>query len=121
MYGKQNRGTKVLRRGLVSDRCSNLSVAKISEIIYQPNDNRPYAPVEVFGKPMIGLLDSGASISILGKGCYDLAKQLQLSLLIFDQCYLQLTVQFMIFHTVPTCPILLMERQKWFLQFCQKP
>lgn len=62
----------------------NLSLPQISEIVYQPQDNRPYASVEVFGKQMIGLLDSGASISILGNGCYDLAKQLDLCLFQID-------------------------------------
>lgn len=80
MHGKPSSGIKTVERSLGSAPLLNLSLPHILEIVYQPQDNRPYASVEVFGKPMIGLLDSGASVSILGRGCYDLAKQLDLSL-----------------------------------------
>lgn len=32
------------------------------------NDNRPHARVEIFGEKLIGLMDSGANVTILGKG-----------------------------------------------------
>lgn len=80
MFGKPDSGVKKVRRGLDSEVFLNLSNVEVFEIVYLPNDNRPFAEVKIFDKPLVGLLDSGASVSILGKGCYDLAKQLELSL-----------------------------------------
>lgn len=45
------------------------------------NDNRPFATVDVLGVKLIGLLDSGAQISILGTGSENLVKRLKLKLL----------------------------------------
>lgn len=43
-----------------------------ASILDTPNDIRPYAEIKIFNENKIGLLDSGASISILGKGSLDL-------------------------------------------------
>lgn len=44
-------------------------------------DTRPYARVTIHDEEIIGLLDSGASVTILGKGCYTLVNKLKLSLI----------------------------------------
>ena len=41
------------------------------------NDERPYAEVEVGDTKLVGLLDSGASVSILGVGCRELVEKLK--------------------------------------------
>lgn len=38
------------------------------------NDNRPYATVEVMGRKLTGLLDSGAQSSVAGKEFGDLTR-----------------------------------------------
>lgn len=43
-------------------------------------DPRPYAVVELGGRNIKGLLDSGASISLLGKGCRELAEEIGLEI-----------------------------------------
>lgn len=45
-----------------------------------PGDERPYAKVKVLGDELIGLMDSGASITLLGKGGYKLAKKWKVEL-----------------------------------------
>ena len=47
----------------------NLIVAAVNRV--EQADNRPYAEVLISDKPCRGLLDTGASISLLGKGCKD--------------------------------------------------
>lgn len=44
-------------------------------------DPRPYATVYIEGKEMRGLLDSGASVSLLGKGCRELVESLGLEII----------------------------------------
>ncbi|KAJ8937520.1 hypothetical protein NQ314_011811, partial [Rhamnusium bicolor] len=44
------------------------------------NDERPYLKVSVLGKPLLGLLDSGASTTILGSAGWKLLKDLELNL-----------------------------------------
>jgi len=39
-------------------------------------DPRPFADVEPLGKQLTGLLDTGASVSVLGKGCRELVEAL---------------------------------------------
>lgn len=41
-------------------------------------DPRPYATIRIKGEEINGLLDSGASVSILGKGCLEFVEKLQL-------------------------------------------
>ena len=41
------------------------------------SDERPYAEVQVGDLKLVGLLDSGASVSILGKGCRELVEKLR--------------------------------------------
>ena len=41
------------------------------------SDERPYAEVQVGDFKLVGLLDSGASVSILGKGCRELVEKLR--------------------------------------------
>lgn len=43
-------------------------------------DNRIYLEVEIEGKIIKGLLDSGASVSILGKGCREITEELELEI-----------------------------------------
>lgn len=54
-----------------------LAKSNISEVTCSP-DPRPYAMVTVAEVQLNGLLDSGASISCLGKGALDTAKQMNL-------------------------------------------
>lgn len=49
-----------------------------SLIINDANDNRPYIEVQVFEKTIKGLLDSGANVTILGKGSDQLIKTLNI-------------------------------------------
>lgn len=42
------------------------------------SDERPYLNVEVFGHTLLGLLDSGASKTIIGSRGYDIFKQFNL-------------------------------------------
>lgn len=44
------------------------------------NDNRPFVHIKVKDENLIGLLDSGANCSVLGKDCYDRVKKLELEL-----------------------------------------
>lgn len=46
-----------------------------STILDKEIDIRPYANIQIFGKDLKGLLDSGATISVLGKGALDLLKE----------------------------------------------
>ena len=48
---------------------------KSQSIIKLKNDNRPFAKVKIFDKEIIGLLDSGANISVLGNGSDALIKE----------------------------------------------
>lgn len=54
-------------RKLVTD-----SIKRLNSIV----DNRPYATVQILGRSMTGLLDSGVSVSLLGKGCREEVNQL---------------------------------------------
>ncbi|XP_055604322.1 uncharacterized protein LOC129752573 [Uranotaenia lowii] len=49
-----------------------------SLVINLNNDNRPHAVIEVLGKSITGLLDSGANCSLLGGSCVQLVEQLKL-------------------------------------------
>lgn len=44
-------------------------------------DNRVYAEVQIEGKIMSGLLDSGACVSILGKECREIVEELGLKII----------------------------------------
>lgn len=46
-------------------------------------DRRPYAVVNIGGKEIRGLLDSGASVSLLGKGCRELVQDLGLNIITY--------------------------------------
>jgi len=43
------------------------------------NDPRPYVTIKIAGKELNGLLDSGATVSILGKGCMELLESANLN------------------------------------------
>lgn len=51
-----------------------------SVVRYNGNDNRPYAVVRVEDKEMTGLLDSGASVSVLGKNCRELVEEMGINM-----------------------------------------
>lgn len=52
--------------------------ASIESTILESNtDLRPYGKVEMFGKEVIGLLDSGSSVTILGKGSLSFLKDVE--------------------------------------------
>ena len=46
----------------------------------QNDDNRIFAEVDIRGKTMRGLLDTGASVSLLGKNCRELITELNLEI-----------------------------------------
>lgn len=48
------------------------------------NDERPYLKVKIFGKEFLGLLDSGATRTIMGKDSWDQLKSLGISLNVQD-------------------------------------
>lgn len=53
--------------------------SEVSELrVELESDNRPFAGVEVMGLKVVGLLDSGAQVSILGVGSDKLIRRLQL-------------------------------------------
>ena len=43
----------------------------------ESNDNRPYADIFINDKPYKGLLDTGASVSLLGKNCWQVVSSLE--------------------------------------------
>lgn len=47
-------------------------------VLDEGKDNRPYAKVRLFDVEVFGLLDSGASISVMGKDCRALLEQFNL-------------------------------------------
>lgn len=49
--------------------------------VEKSKDNRVYVNIEMEGKMISGLLDSGASVSILGKGCREITDELDLELI----------------------------------------
>lgn len=65
---------------LNSGRVENLASISDSLIIYPNGDNRPHIYVDIFGKrKVLGLMDSGASKTILGNGASKLIKKLKIS------------------------------------------
>lgn len=48
------------------------------------NDLRPYATIEIFNRPMRALLDSGASVSVLGHGSLELLEQVNANYTTFN-------------------------------------
>ena len=59
---------------------SNLSIEIIENMVVNiENDNRPYAKVNIFGQNFIGLLDSGATLTVIGNKLRSLIeKQIEL-------------------------------------------
>lgn len=49
--------------------------------IQKPMDNRPYISVDIFGKQIVGLLDSGANVSVVGEKGIKLLEKLNISVL----------------------------------------
>jgi hypothetical protein len=54
--------------------------AILSSIITLGYDNRPHAEIQIDGQKLVGLLDSGSSISVLGRNCMSTIKGLGLAL-----------------------------------------
>jgi len=56
--------------------------ANINETLFndRPADERPYVVVDILGKKIISLLDSGASCCVLGKNALNLLKELNLTI-----------------------------------------
>jgi hypothetical protein len=50
-------------------------------IISSETDHRPYAEVSILGTKLVGLLDSGSSVTLLGSGGENLVKRLDLTIL----------------------------------------
>lgn len=46
-----------------------------SVFIQKPMDNRPYISVDILGKQIVGLLDSGANVSVVGEKGIELLKK----------------------------------------------
>lgn len=46
-------------------------------------DNRPHAKVKILGREIVGLLDSGANLTVLGHNSENFIKQLKLPLIPF--------------------------------------
>lgn len=61
------------------DALKNISVLKISDYSLK-EDQRPYAKVEICDEEIYGLLDSGANVTILGKGAYERVRKWKLEL-----------------------------------------
>lgn len=47
--------------------------------IISGNDDRPFAKIQILGKSQLGLLDSGANVSVLGKDCISFLKENKIS------------------------------------------
>lgn len=74
MRGRRCRSKKPLTKFVASSR-------EIGELIVRVDgDNRPFAKVDVMGIPVIGLLDCGAQMTVLGFGCDKLLRDLKLKL-----------------------------------------
>lgn len=72
--GRRCRSKKPLAKFVASSR-------EIGELIVRVDgDNRPFAKVDIMGIPVIGLLDCGAQMTVLGFGCDKLLRDLKLKL-----------------------------------------
>jgi hypothetical protein len=54
---------------------NELSPIFAPDIVKIKNDNRPFVKVKILGKEAIGLLDSGANVTVLGKGSAEIINQ----------------------------------------------
>lgn len=76
--GRRRKPKKPLTKFVSSSR-------EIEELIVQVDgDNRPFAKVDILGFSVIGLLDCGAQMTVLGVGCDKLLRDLKLKLLPTD-------------------------------------
>lgn len=77
---KPKRSTLRLRLYYKKRRQQILAQQKNAEsIIKLPKDPRPYASITIRGKELVGLLDSGASVSCFGSGAHELLSNLDVS------------------------------------------
>lgn len=65
-------GTKMYKRNKGITRCLAEAIRKSEEC----RDPRPYAKIKIGNIEITGLLDSGASLSLLGKGCREVVERL---------------------------------------------
>lgn len=65
-------GTKMYKRNKGTTRCLAEAIRKSEEC----RDPRPYAKIKIGNIEITGLLDSGASLSLLGKGCREVVERL---------------------------------------------
>lgn len=61
-----------------------LAISEIAEMSIPMNDSRPHATVQIGDEVVVGLLDSGASISCLGKGSENFVRQLGLKVKLIE-------------------------------------
>lgn len=83
MFETGKRNTTFLNgrnRDVEGKRTTNLQPILDFIIDHAQNDERPYLKVSVLGKPLLGLLDSGASTTILGREGWEILKDLDLNL-----------------------------------------
>ena len=59
----------------------NLSVIEVSPcLVSKVQDNRPYIQFNILGRTVAALLDTGASVCVIGKDSMNLVKQLNLKI-----------------------------------------
>lgn len=75
-----NRIIKIRQRTAEQRRCKRLVVESIERATREDGDPRAYAIIEVRNSLIKGLLDTGASVSILGRGCRERVEELQLDI-----------------------------------------
>ena len=51
----------------------------LESTLIQCSDDRPFAEVKVLNEPLLGLLDSGANVSVLGKNCLSFLEKVNIS------------------------------------------
>lgn len=65
--------TQIVKKELIDQDFSYPGFGDISSLVVDViGDNRPYVDINVLGYDFRGLLDTGASVSVLGKGCEEL-------------------------------------------------
>lgn len=81
--GKKNipkRILKIRQKAIEKRRVKRAVVETITRAETSFKDPRPFAKIYIKGKVLEGLLDTGASISLLGKGCRELLEELSIEM-----------------------------------------
>lgn len=73
MFGKPISGAKTVRSKFGTP-------SKLTSFINYKTDNRPYLSVRILDQEIVGLLDSGATCTVLGNNCYDFINKFSLKI-----------------------------------------